>query len=579
MRPHLDNIYNYISNMAEGGNAVDSDRKNNCNICEDLGLSVRADQYCVSCEQYLCEGCKQYHSRVKATKLHQVIPITDGIPSLISLTLSSESTETSVCKEHGQKLEHFCVSHMTELCEACRLTNHKKCEKSVPIKSAAHDMFSESHSEKILKSLKEMINGLSRCKILAQSNKGNLHQNKQSAIDSVKQVRKTIDNHLEKIEAVAYKEIDRVFLAEMKRIDEQLYVCDVSISQLQKRISKLEIAMTLGDEESEFISVNNITREIKRQCDLLKDIIEETSDVSISFILSDSICNINELISSLGKVSVSQATDSKADSVPVAIYTGEIKVRTKTDITVPEISSYEVLPDERQLLADKWNSKLKVYDSNNQFLSELVLPGHPFCIALLNGTEAIVSLPNIDSLQCVDIGKVPVLLGTKKVHYKPFALLKYGKYLVATVLHCFDWSVELIDQNGNIKRTLYRENDDLDVFGAPYHIAISSDQRTVYISDMDTGCIGLSLDGNIIFQYESRNATVYTGLALSRKSLFIGIDHGKGFAVRRLSVSGDDIADLDLNYSSPLNIKDKSLIIQNNDHKGERMVNIFYLIE
>ena len=66
--------------MATGGDSVDSGRKNICNICEEGDVSVTAEYFCVSCEQYLCLGCKQYHSRVKATKSHQVIG-TDEIPS------------------------------------------------------------------------------------------------------------------------------------------------------------------------------------------------------------------------------------------------------------------------------------------------------------------------------------------------------------------------------------------------------------------------------------------------------------------------------------------------------------------
>ena len=89
--------------MATGGDSVDSGRKNICNICEKGDLSVTADYFCVSCEQYLCVECKQYHSRVNATKSHQVIG-TDEIPSLSSLTLGSEAMETPICTEHGNNL-------------------------------------------------------------------------------------------------------------------------------------------------------------------------------------------------------------------------------------------------------------------------------------------------------------------------------------------------------------------------------------------------------------------------------------------------------------------------------------------
>ena len=198
-------------------------RKFICNICEEARLNVTAGHFCVSCEQYLCEECKTYHSRVKALKSHQVVR-TDEIPSLSSLTLGSESTETPLCREHEREFKYFCVSHMTELCQTCRLMEHKTCDKVVPFEKAAKDVFTEGHSEKILKSLKEIIDSFGKCKSTAQGNKDKLYKNKQSATDSVNQARKTIESHLDKIEAAAYVDIDKVFNTEMKQVEDQLHV-------------------------------------------------------------------------------------------------------------------------------------------------------------------------------------------------------------------------------------------------------------------------------------------------------------------------------------------------------------------
>ena len=84
--------------MAEGGGEIDDGRNTLCNICEQGGLRIKADQFCVSCEQYLCEDCKLFHSRVKATRTHQVVGINE-IPSL-TLSLGSEAMETPICKDH-----------------------------------------------------------------------------------------------------------------------------------------------------------------------------------------------------------------------------------------------------------------------------------------------------------------------------------------------------------------------------------------------------------------------------------------------------------------------------------------------
>ena len=560
--------------MAEGGDVVDSGRKYVCNICEQADLSVPADHFCVSCEQYLCGECKVHHSRVKATKSHQVIG-TDEIPTLTSLTLGSEAMETPVCTEHERPFKYFCVPHMAILCITCKLLGHKACGKVIELEKAACDVFSEGHSRSILKSMRELIDSFSKCKDTAQSNRDGLYKSKQSEMDKVKQTRITIDNHLDKIEAAAYEDIHSAFTRELNQVDDKLHVCDVSIFQLKKRISKLEKSMEFRDKESEFAIINNVTKEINQQCTLLKDTSEDTSDIDFTFIVSDSIGKIPQLLPSLGTVSVTPSPASQSDPGTVAIYTGELKLRTATDTNDPGISSYEKLPDGRQLITDNRNKKLKLYDSANQFLSEVTLPDMPVSVVLLSDSEAVVSLPNIKSLQYITIGTNLAVSETRKFNYRPWAMVKYGVDILATVRDRF-WKVAVIDNQGTVKRIIYQDNGSL--FSKPWFIDLSVDQKTVYVVDQDKGCSGISMDGKVVFQYQDQKVELYGGLAVGRNCLFIGVVQGNDAKVRRLSFSGDDAEDLDMGKSWPRKTTDNHLIIFNVDDKGERFIKFFYLL-
>ena len=560
--------------MAEGGDVVDSGQKYVCNICEQADLSVPANHFCVSCEQYLCGECKIHHSRVKATRSHQVIG-TDEIPTLTSLTLGSEAMETPVCTEHERPFEYFCVPHMAILCITCKLLGHKACGKVIELEKAACDVFSEGHSRNILKSMKELIDSFSQCKDIDQSNRDRLYKSKESEMDKVKQTRKTIDNHLDKIEAAAYEDIHSAFTRKLNQVDDKLHVCDVSIFQLKKRISKLERAMELGDRESEFATINNVTKEIKQQCTLLKDTTEDTCDIVFTFKPNDSIGKIHQLLPSLGTVSLTKSPASQSDPGSVVIYTGELKPRTATDTKNPGISSYEKLPDGRQLICDQINNKLKLYDSNNQFLSELTSPDVPWSGLLLCDSEAVDSLPDINSLQYITIGTDLAVSETKKVNYQPWAMVKYGNDILATVHDRF-WKVAVIDNHGTVKRTIYQDIGSL--FNRPYDIDLSVDQNTVYIVDQDKGCIGLSMDGNIVFQYQDQKVKNYVGLAVGKDCLFVRVKEGNNFKVRRLSLSCDSAEDLDLGRSVPLKIMDNHLIIGNVDDKGDDFIKFFYLL-
>ena len=561
--------------MATGGDTVDLGRKYLCNICEQADLSVPAYTFCVSCEQYLCGECKQNHSLVKATKSHKVVG-TYKMPSLTSLTLGSEALEAPTCKDHDKQFEYFCIGHMTLLCSTCKMIGHKACTDVTELEKAACDLFSEGHSRNILKSIEKLINCFSKCKCTAQSNRDELYKIKQSAIDNVKQKRQSIDNHLDEIEVAAYKEIGRVFQKEIKQVEDQLHVCEYSIVQLKKRISKLERSMALGDKESEFVTVSNVTKEIKQQCNLLNDTTDNTRDIGFTFINNDSVGKITQLLYDLGTVSVTKAPTAKPDPGCVAIYTGELNTRTANDTKAPVIISYEKLSDGRQLITDNENNKLKLFASNNQFLSELVLPGRPWSVMLLCDTEAVVSLTSIKSLQYITIGtNLSLSEIKKKVNYPPAAMVKYGDDILATVSDRF-WKVAVIDKRRTVKKTIYQDNGSL--FSEPYFIDLSVDQKTAYVVDQNKGCIGLSIDGNVVFQYQDQKVEYYAGLAVGRDCLFIGVEQGNDVNVRRLSLSGDSAEDMDLGLSWPLKITNSNLTVFNVNDKGESSIKIFYLL-
>ena len=561
--------------MATGGDATDSGLKNICNICEKGDLSVTAEYFFVSCEQYLCGECKLYHSRVNATKSHQVLR-TDEIPSLSSLTLGLEAMETPICTEHGRQFEHFCVNHMAIVCQACKLIEHKACTNIIELTKAACDVYSEEHHRDILKSMEALLDGFSKCNGKVQNSKDDLYKCKDAEINKVKQTITNIKSYVDKLGSAACEEIGAAFAEELNKVEDRLHVCDVSSFQLQKRKTKLERAMELDNKESAFVIINSLTAEIKRKATLLKEVVEDMSDIDIEFEVSDNIGRITQIIPNLGSVSVAKSPSSQPDTETIAIYTGELKPRTATDTKNPWITSYQILPDGRQLIADNQNNKLKLYDSNNQYLSELVLPDWPFSVVILRDNEVMLSLPNTTSLQYINIGTHLSLSQTKKVNYIPLAMVKYGDDILATVRVRF-CKVAVIDKNGTLMKTIYQDNGS--IISSAYFIGLSVDQKTVYIVDQDKGCIGLSMDGNVVFQYQDQKVKYYGGLAIGRDSVFICVLPGRGPSVRRLSLRGDYIEDMDLGNSWPLKIADNQLIIFNEDGKGERLIKFFQLLK
>ena len=121
---------------------------------------------------------------------------------------SCNSVEPAVGREHGQEFTYFCKNHMTELCSTCRRMEHKKCKTVVDIEEASEDSFSKIHGEKIIQSVRDLIDSFKDCKAAAGNLKSKFPNKRELAVDKEKQARKNIDDYLDELEATAVAEID-----------------------------------------------------------------------------------------------------------------------------------------------------------------------------------------------------------------------------------------------------------------------------------------------------------------------------------------------------------------------------------
>ena len=274
--------------MAEGGDSVDSSRNRLCDICCKEGRRIHSVCFCQQCEQYFCVDCKNYHSEARATRSHEIKEDTGSLkyvseaqmdmPSLSSLTLGSEPVDPPVCKEHGHEFKYFCKSHKLQLCLTCRRVEHKNCKTVINIEQAAREVYSECHGGKTIQSIKQLAERFGECQATARKSKTDLPGKRQSAIDSVKQTRKSVDAYLDKLEANALAEIDEIFDKETKALDEQINVCNASKSFLTASLSILNRMMSVGNNEEKFIEINRATKQIKQYCSMLHDLSQELCD-------------------------------------------------------------------------------------------------------------------------------------------------------------------------------------------------------------------------------------------------------------------------------------------------------------
>ena len=549
--------------------------------------------------------CKNYHSVARATRSHEIKEDVGSLkyvseaqmdmPSLSSLTLGSEPVDPPVCKEHGHEFKYFCKSHRVELCLTCRRMEHKNCKTVINIEKAAREIYSEAHGDKIIQSVKQIAERYDECQATARKSKTDLPDKRQSAIDSVKQTRKSVDAYLDRLEANALVEIDEIFDKETKSLDEQMHICNASISFLTASLSILNRMMSFGNNKEKFIEINRATKQIKQYCCMLHDLSQELCDINLKFEENENVSKLNILLQDLGKCSVVRSSVSHVTMAKDPIYLGEILLTTntgpgdshnaddggqrkgvaQTGDKPPLISSFEILPDGRKILIDQANKKLKLYNHNNFLITEHVLSEEPFNILALSSTEAVVST-GTNTLLKVTIGDGLAVTETKS-KYVLGASIRRGEDIIA-ILHISGIDcVSVLNKDSTIKKTIIKD-DNKTLFRNPLYLDASDDRSMLFVVDWYNGCFGFTMDGQVQLHYQDQEEKTYIGIAVGRDCLFLGVRDGKNsHNVQKVNFSGERVACADFGKSWPLRVVDNELVLFTDEGKGNRMINFHFL--
>ena len=475
-------------------------------------------------------------------------------------SLSSDAVDPVVCKEHRQEIKYFCKNHMTELCITCRRMEHENCNTVIGIEEAVDDIYNDSHGEKIIQSVKDLIERFQDCKVASKKLQSLFPNKRQDAVDKVKQARKNIDDYLDELEDSVVAEIDRNIKGEMHALEEKIHVSEASLSSLSTTSSDIDRTMSVGNKEEKFIAMNRATQQIKQYCSLLLKMKGEMSEMNVTFEANNALTDVFQ---SLGTVSVetSEVTDVFSDTKP--IYTGETKLKKDADDEPPFASSIDVLRDGRKLVLDYNNDKIQFYDKNNSFLTEAVLPvkGGDLCLSVVlnSNTEALIST-RYGRLLKVMIGD-ELVVSEIKTDYKIYTMTKYGEDVLCVLNDNNQFKAYVMDKS--MKKTLKTIlKDDGKLFKAPAFLGVSADKNTIYVLDHYKGCYGITLNDHVIFHYQNPQAQCYGGLVVDSEGLFIGSKVAGDYQIEKLNLSGEQ-QEVCANFgdSYPLKLMENELVV------------------
>ena len=488
------------------------------------------------------------------------------VPVVSSLYLGSDGMEPLLCREHGQEFKHFCTTHITELCITCKRMEHKHCKTIISIEEAAENVYSEFHGEKIGQSAKDLIDRFNDIKGVVESLKTKLPSIRKIAVDQMLKARKDLDIYLDKLVANAIDKLDQHLEPSKTILEEMQDVCKASFSSLSTGSSEFDRIMSVGNKAEKFIAINKARKQTQQYCNVLFDMYKEMSETNVTF---EPNVAFTEIFQSLGTVSIETPRVTNVFKQMKPIYTGEMKLKS-TQRSEPEITSYEMLPSGRKLVLDGSNNKVQLYENNNTFITETAMPveENELCLSLVinSNIEALVSTSYFRVFKVMIDDDLTV--GEIETNHKIFSMTKYGEDILCVLGDNDQLQFCVIDKNmKKIIKTILK--DDGTLFSIPAFLVVSDDKNTVYILDMEKGCYGITLDGQVVFHYQNPEVEGYMGLVVDSDGLFISCRDDNKIQVEKLSLSGErqEVCSI-FGNSLPLKLVENELVLFQHDNNN-----------
>ena len=452
-----------------------------CDPCNEDGESSEAGGFCVNCNQYLCCECFRAHRKNKMSKDHHLKDKAD-MPAV----RPQGTHEVEKCSSHDKEiLKHFCVSHDQALCNLCKEIDHRKCDNVVALADISHEKTKAVEVKRTIDELDEIQKQLHVNLCIAKQNKtdsGVYYQN-------ILMIR---DNDLKMMTA----------------IETGCGTLTSQISNIKKDFDRVE---------------NNVTPKFLMQ-------LRAKGELTILKKRLAAIKSDNQIT----RYCFKPQTDAKHSNIIGMFYKcphkiEEVGMKTASDVKSCMITGIETLSDNRLVVLDKENLKIKLVDKTGRNdILELKLEFRPWDITKIDDKRIAVTTYNDKKILLVSI--TDTITVQKTIDKSQFSYCQGIVFCNETLFVSYysPNQIEILNLEGNVQQTIDKTNRDGNSrFGDPEYVTSNPYTNTLYLSDRTNKCIHcLSLDGQIMSSFKHEQLKEPKGISAGRNGRIFVCSYG-----------------------------------------------------
>ena len=386
-----------------------------CNICYHDNESKLAATWCPQCEDFLCTDCNRHHARSSSTKQHIVISM-ENYQKLPSSIVSIKNR----CNKHGNKYQLYCSIHDVPCCAMCIRDDHRQCQELRPILEVTENAKSSTAIVHLERDLEDIDAAFEKMKSDITNNITEIDQQKRKYLSDISDMRKSFNDHLDKIEKQTVEEmvsVEQNLQVQLKNVLVSMEAKRTDFDHIRQHVNKVK---KYASDIQTFIGVSEMTSVVDGEVKKQKGAVNyELFELKLDF--PSELESFMKAVSKFGIVSVTKkhcSTSLVQESELQAQIPQESKLGVTPQLTKKttvnfqtndkgniRIAGCDILPDGKLVFAEREDKRLLMFSNNGNYEKDIVrFSGVPYEVSYTG--ENIVAVTIYDKREVVFVNVI-----------------------------------------------------------------------------------------------------------------------------------------------------------------------------
>ncbi|KAH3702536.1 tripartite motif-containing protein 45-like [Dreissena polymorpha] len=352
-----------------------------CDACKERHTDKIAESFCKTCTKLFCGKCINLHSQLYEKH------VSFGRGDMNKWPLSKKTEDfLQTCEIHeDEKLKMFCQDHSQLCCTNCVLLGHRQCKEvtllSKTVKSHSSDL------QQLAVKIGSILEELKQLGISKEDNIKSVEDSFSERLQEIRDVRQKLNVALDELEKTTLQELEDMRTALEDSLQADVDNCNRLKDDLKQLHEAVHDLIDKSNEELSFIAGRKCLDKIQKSDKYLKGN-SVNIECPIMFQANTDIEKFFEKQLSLGKI-----VKLNPDKVITLKGKSEHDVHIPSDLSQTcQITGICILPSGQIVVADEYNTRVKLLDQQYNVVSHCNVSGSPSEICHITCNDVAVGV-------------------------------------------------------------------------------------------------------------------------------------------------------------------------------------------